>query len=72
MTTKHRYEVRYRIRPLGFIVTSLAPEIVKHDSVEVEALDERDALREFALVMQAANLEESGYTNDIMSVVKVE
>lgn len=71
MTTKHLYEIRYRIRPLGLIVTALAPEIIKHDSVELEALDEIDALTEFSRYMVNLNLEESGYTNDILDVVKV-
>lgn len=69
---KRLYEVRYRIRPLGLIVSALAPEVVKHDSVEVEAHDEIDALTEFSRQMINLNLEENGMTNDILDVVLVD
>lgn len=70
--TKHKYEVRYRIRPLGLIVTALAPEVVKHDSIEIEAHDERDALTVFANHMHNMNLEERGNTHDLIAVVQVD
>lgn len=72
MTTKRKFTVHYRIRPLGLKMSQMLPSQIKLATVEVEALDSIDAISAFAKYAQGLNLEDTLRTSDFIEAVEVE